>query len=158
MTDYKKQAQDFLKKHGLSINIEKAVPQKSPLWCEDGKHGINYWVTLYTDCKYLADGTAITQSNSKCYGFDYWGSIADREKIERGSVFEASRARPTAYDILACLNIEDDATTFEDFCSCYGYSTDSRKAEETYRAVMLQSQQLRELLTPEALEDLQAIQ
>jgi hypothetical protein len=41
---------------------------------------------------------------------------------------------PTSYDILACLT-KSDPGTFENFCSDFGYDTDSRNAEKTYNAV-----------------------
>ena len=42
---------------------------------------------------------------------------------------------PTPYDILACLT-KYDPETFEDFCSEFGYDTDSRSAKKTYKAVV----------------------
>jgi hypothetical protein len=41
---------------------------------------------------------------------------------------------PTLYDVLACLT-KYDPGTFYDFCSEYGYSDDSIKAEKVWRAV-----------------------
>jgi len=116
MTDYKQQAKDFLQKYELSLKIVTAVPQKAPLWHEEGKeHGVNYYCTL-------------SNKDGKEYGFDYWGSIADKENNFRG--FPKS---PTAYDVLACLDTYSDGFTFEDFCHSYGYDTDSRKAEKTFK-------------------------
>lgn len=43
--------------------------------------------------------------------------------------------KPSAYNILCCLTT-DNPGTFEDFCSDYGYDTDSRKAELSYKAVV----------------------
>jgi hypothetical protein len=57
---------------------------------------------------------------------------------------------PTAYDVLTCLQM--DATTyvndysFEDFCSEYGYDTESRKAERTYKVILRQSEKLKNFL------------
>lgn len=46
---------------------------------------------------------------------------------------------PTAADVLECLALDassyENARSFEDWCAEYGYDTDSRKAERTYRAV-----------------------
>ena len=41
---------------------------------------------------------------------------------------------PSAYDVLTCLT-KYDPGTFKDFCADFGYSDDSIKALETYRAV-----------------------
>ena len=43
--------------------------------------------------------------------------------------------QPSAYDILSCLT-KYDPGTFEDFCSEFGYDTDSRTAEKTYHEVV----------------------
>ena len=57
---------------------------------------------------------------------------------------------PTAADVLNCLASDaagfENARSFEDWCSEYGYDTDSRKAEKTYKAVEKQSDQLKRLL------------
>ncbi len=43
---------------------------------------------------------------------------------------------PTAADVLDCLASDASGAeqSFEDWCSDYGYDTDSRKAEKTYKA------------------------
>jgi hypothetical protein len=71
MDQYQKQAKEFLIATNTTLTVEKADPQKVAIWAmgekPDHKH-INYTVTL---------------KNSKhTYTFDYWGSIADYEKIE----------------------------------------------------------------------------
>lgn len=40
---------------------------------------------------------------------------------------------PTAYDVLTCLE-KYEYQNFEDFCSAYGYDSDSRSAEKIYKA------------------------
>jgi hypothetical protein len=140
-TDYKQQAKDFLSKYNLILDIREAVPQKSPLWAKDEKHGINYWITISKE----------NATNIK-YSFDYWGSIADKENNGRGFA-----KRPTSYDILACLNTLDENCTFEDFCSSYGYDDDSITAQKTYNAVIIQIDGLKKVLSKEAIEELNNI-
>lgn len=57
---------------------------------------------------------------------------------------------PELAEVLSCLFLDasgyDNANGFEDWCSEYGYDTDSRKAERTYRAVERQAKQLRSIL------------
>jgi hypothetical protein len=57
-------------------------------------------------------------------------------------------AEPTAADVLGCLLTDSNGAeqTFEDWCAEYGYDTDSRKAERTWRAVVRQSAKLQRLL------------
>lgn len=69
MNTYEKQAIDFLTSTKTKLTIEKAIPQKSPLWCKEGeKHGINYSVTLKND--------------RHVYTFDFWNSIAKAEMLD----------------------------------------------------------------------------
>ena len=63
---------------------------------------------------------------------------------------------PTAYSILACLT-KDDPRTFEDFCSEFGYDTDSKKAEKTYNAVKEEWLKVCSLFSDEELSELQEI-
>lgn len=56
---------------------------------------------------------------------------------------------PSAADVLSCLLSDasvEDATSFEDWCSDYGYDTDSRSAEKTYRDCLFQTKELRAFL------------
>lgn len=60
--------------------------------------------------------------NRKSYTFTFGQSLYNGSK------------EPTMYDILSCLQ-KYDCGTFENFCDEFGYDTDSRKAERTYKAV-----------------------
>jgi hypothetical protein len=77
--------------------------------------------------------------------FSFWNSKNDQQ----------TGKAPTAYDVLACISSEvycpDD---FEEFCSEYGYDTDSRKAEQTFKAVVKQAESLRRIFTSELLDKL----
>lgn len=179
MTDYKKHGEDFLKETGTTIEAVETVPQRAPIWAKDGKHGIQYAVTL--------------KNARGAWTFDFWGSIADAEMVrlsedvekmggrysaeyfkvkdflkEKGFTIGMSAlgvrlaektrdaVKPSAYDVLACLDILYEYT-FEGFCSSFGYDTDSITAEKTYRAVLEQDRMLRKLFSPEDLERLQEI-
>jgi hypothetical protein len=48
----------------------------------------------------------------------------------------------------------ENAQSFEDWASNYGYDTDSRKAEKIYRAVKRQAEQLKRTIGGEAYNDL----
>lgn len=139
-TDYQKQAEQFLADTKTELEILKAIPQKKPLWHKEGeKHGINYSITL--------------KNNKHSYTFDFWGSIADAEKIYNGNY---TNTKPKAYEILAC--IYPYYGTFKDFCDDFGYSDDSILAEKTYYVVLEQTKELNKLFTEQELEKLQEIQ
>jgi hypothetical protein len=65
-------------------------------------------------------------------------------------------AEPTPYDVLACLT-KYDVGSFENFCSDFGYDTDSRKAEKTYKAVLNEYKNVCALWNEQELEALQEI-
>jgi len=131
---YLQQVQKFLLKNKIEITIEKAIPQKAPLWVAD-HYGVNYWITLKNSV------------TNKSYSFDFWGSIYDKEQHKN----------PNAYDVLACLNTHLDGESFEDFCSSYGYEVDSIKAFKTYKATLKQNEGLKKIFSSEQLEELNNI-
>ena len=57
---------------------------------------------------------------------------------------------PTLAEVLDCTISDaagiENASGFSDWCSEYGYSDDSRKAERTYRACQRSVEQLKKLL------------
>ena len=63
---------------------------------------------------------------------------------------------PRAYDLLACLQ-KYDPGDFENFCSEFGYDTDSRSAHKTWKAVVNEWRKVRKFFTDEELEQLQEI-
>ncbi len=67
---------------------------------------------------------------------------------------------PTFHDVLYCLVSDAEVleyVCFEDWAECYGYDTDSRKAEDIYKACLKIALQLRQLIdlseAREAFED-----
>lgn len=61
---------------------------------------------------------------------------------------QALTDEPSASDVLYCLASDASGAdqSFEDWCADYGYDTDSRTAERTYRQVVDQTARLRRLL------------
>lgn len=66
------------------------------------------------------------------------------------------REVPTPYGVLTCIE-KSDPGTFEDFCGNFGFDTDSRRAETTYRAVQDQWRDTQRFFTAEELVELQEI-
>lgn len=57
------------------------------------------------------------------------------------------------YSILSCIASDYYCPeTFEDFCTEFGYDTDSRRAEKTFHACLEQSRKLKTVFTPEEIE------
>ena len=70
----------------------------------------------------------------------------------------AHTREPEVADVLDCLASDsasfENARSFEDWCSDYGYDTDSRKAERTYRAIQRQAGKLQRVLGEDAYQAL----
>jgi hypothetical protein len=77
--------------------------------------------------------------------------------IEKDILKNPNFKAPTMYDVLTCLQ-KYDVGTFDDFCSEFGYSEDSRKAEKTYKAVLEEYNAMRLLFSDEELQILSYIQ
>lgn len=63
---------------------------------------------------------------------------------------------PNAYDVLACLQ-KHDIGTYENFCDEFGYNTDSKSAEKTYKAVKDEYLKVCSLFTEQEIEILSEI-
>lgn len=61
---------------------------------------------------------------------------------------------PDLYDVLTTISAEYDFnnTEFEEFCSEFGYNTDSRKAEKTFKLWKKQNTKLHKLFTDEEIQ------
>ena len=70
----------------------------------------------------------------------------------------AHKKPPTLAEVLDCLASDasgvDNAQSFEDWASEYGYNTDSRKAERTYNICVQQARELKALLGQDAYNQL----
>ena len=178
MNTYIKQAKDFLAKTKTTLKIELSKEQKKPLWAKDGKHGLHYICTLENDdAKYTFDfwdsirDREILEAIDKIKGFGY-----DSERIQakrfldnaginwEGFKFNQAKKEeakkeymPNEYDVLACLSplYEDN---FEDFCSSFGYDSDSITALKTFEACKEQDRNIRKLWDRLEIEKLEAIQ
>ncbi len=166
MENYEQQAQDFLTKTGATLKIE---------FKNHGKH--------FNDDKETRDIYKVTISRgSRRYSFDFGQSIHHSglfkvRNYPRAGVFQTIEAarkqlpysewrniirnenyeKPSAYSILCCLT-KYDPGTLEDFCSEFGYDTDSKSAEEAYNAVCDEYKNVAMLFSDKEIEALQEIQ
>lgn len=94
---------------------------------------------------------------------DIYRITLSRGKMRRSFKFGQSvvnsngKIPPTSYDVLACLQ-KYDVGSFEDFCGDFGYDTDSRTAERTYKAVLREYKMVCDLWTSDEIEELAEIQ
>jgi hypothetical protein len=180
-TNYKKQANDFLTKTGVTFNAE-FLKNDFHFPGDKDKRDI-YKITLTRGTRsYSFDfGQSIVNSGFRLYLAGHRNSINIEVPEDKRNYYLDKKnsyglgllcakfgycARsdkfsypviPNSYDVLTCLT-KYDPCTFEDFCSAFGYDTDSRTAEKTYNAVKDEYLNLCALFTSDELEEMQEIQ
>jgi len=176
LTDYEKQGTDFLQKTGVGLIVEFAENGKN--FDTDKETRDNYKVTLKRGRHSYSFrfGQSIARSakvKDKLSGREYTlsGKSAGqhsyrylapakfpRRKGDFSSDFKfIEGTKPTAYDILCCLT-KNDPGTFDDFCSDFGYDSDSRKAKKTYKAVRNEYLEVCRLFSESEREEMAEIQ
>jgi hypothetical protein len=126
-TDYRQQAIDFANKHGVKLHIGD---KEYKHYFDDDKD-----TRFVFKCRLSRKG--------KSYSFTFGQSINNGDK------------EPELYDVLACLQ-KYDPGTFENFCSDFGYNSDSRKSEKIYKAVCKEWKGVERLFS-DILDELQEI-
>jgi hypothetical protein len=142
-TQYEEQAETFLAKHGIKFKATLS-DSKEPQWSKDGEHGHHYQISL------SRGNRVVCHADYKRITFDFWGSIADKEK---------GQTEIGAYDVLACISSDASCPeTFEEFCSEFGYDTDSIKAQKLHKSCLAFALKLRGFFTEQEIAELQEIQ
>jgi len=136
MSEYDKQAEVFLRHSNLAVKITY-LDNNPPQWDENQSHDrLRYRVTIQR------------KNSGQSFSFIFWDSIANAEKGER----------PTPYDVLTCASSESYVyDSFEDFCGAFGYDTDSRKAEGTWKKVKKFADRINAFFSETELEELREI-
>ena len=168
MNEYIKQAQDFLDKANATMTINFVGLAINKEWKEDKPRNL-YGITLTTPKGSMSfdfwdswHNTELAKMTLNEYAIKRYRRRADSlqysERVAANQALKAQkeRAKPTAYDVLACMT-KHDPGTFDDFCSDFGYDEDSRTAERIYFAVQKEYTQLCRLFTAEQMEELQEI-
>jgi hypothetical protein len=105
----------------------------------------------FADDKEKRDIYKITlKRGSRSFSFNFGQSI------NNSSIKKENRIEPSDYDILACLT-KYEVGTLENFCSEFGYDTDSKRADKIYTAVLKEFAMVQTLWTDAEIEVLQEI-
>jgi hypothetical protein len=170
-TDYVKQAEEFLTRHNLEFR-SVLVGNDCPMFCEDAlKEKDMDKINVYPRKSHIHGKHYRCTISGKDRGhltIDFWNSYADEEYNALGTrahrmgetmlKYDRGGSRKVkAYDVLACIQ-KDEPGTFEDFCSSFGYDSDSRRAETIYHAVQKEYRKTQRFFTAEELAELQEIQ
>ena len=130
MKEYDERAEDFCEKTGTKIIIEYL------------KHDYHF-----QDDKEERDIYKVTiKRNKKQFSLNFGQSLINSDH---------GNTPPTEYGILAHIT-KYDPEDFENFCSEYGYDTDSKKAEKIYKAVEREYNNVYRLFS-DVMEELQEI-
>ena len=136
MTDYIKEAKDFLKRNNTKMTIS----------FKDCVYG------AFDDKAYHNIYRVRIDRNHKTYSFNFTDSAHNTEQNKR----------PNCYDVLACLQkYEPYATDVWDFAKEYGYEINDResykKCEKTFKAVKKEYENVMRLFG-DVIEELEEIQ
>lgn len=172
MNDYEKQAADFLEKTGATLKIKfshngkhfHADEETRDIYNVTLSRGMRHFSFKFgqsiMDSQYYQDGRIPVRTYTLSGGSRTGGyKLTDIKKYQSGGdkLILVKGKIPTAYSILSCLT-KYDPGSFEDFCSEFGYDTDSKKAEKTYNAVVDEYKNVAMLFTDSEIEELQEIQ
>lgn len=174
MSEYTKQAEDFMARHGLEFRAVH-IGSDCPTFCEDAENGKDMDKLEQFPRKSHIHGNhyhvTISAKDRGHFTIDFWNSYADefdnyvmgnrpkyKEHYDRLKTLNGDKKRrtPSPYDVLACLT-KYDPGTFENFCGEFGYDTDSRRAEQVYFAVQKEWSKVRRFFTTEEIAELAEI-
>ena len=121
----------FIEENGIRMSAERVGSNPN---MDDARDGSSHWRCRFRSSKFRGSMTIYFTMGSALVG------------------------PPSAADVLDCLASDavgfENARSFEEWCGEYGYDTDSRRAERTYRAVERQSERLRKFLGESAYQAL----
>ena len=169
MTEYEDQAKQFLEGCNATMEIKfigKDVPSH---WLSETKPHNKYQFTITTPkgkyTSYFWDSlrntevSEMTADNLACKKYKAHYDVLrmhERTNVLRELKRLKANAIPTEYDILSCVE-KYSYDSFSDFCSEFGYSTDSISARETFLACGEEYAGLRRIFTEEQMEMLRGI-
>src|SRR5690606_4584821 len=166
--DYNKKTTNFLTLTNTKINIEflkndyhfindesKRDIYKVTIKRGNREYSFNFGQSLINSTKLVHEKLEREYTMS---GYSLKGGykiIGDVDKYINGSVQgEIKKVKgipPSEYDILSCLQ-KHDVGTFEDFCSEFGYDTDSKTADKIYTEICKEFDNVCKLWTDEEIE------
>ena len=170
MNEYLSQAKQFLTDCNATMEINLVGKEVPAHWQGETKPHNKYQFTIATpkgkytsyfwDSLYNTEVSEMTADNLACKrrGIHYDGlTMYERAKILKELKSLKAKAKPTEYDILACVE-KHSYDSFSDFCSEFGYSTDSISAREIFLACGEEYAGLRRIFTEEQMGKLREIQ
>ena len=175
-TNYEKQATDFLEKTGCKMTItykenrkyfpedketrdvyDVKIERGSRVWKFEFGNSIknSEFVAVYGKTKYPIPASFREKSNSEIALYVKWNLQSDFGTVKADRIIRP--VPPSEYSVLACLT-KYDPESFEDFCSEFGYDTDSKKADKVYSGVKEEWLNVCRMWSDSEIEELREIQ
>lgn len=158
-SEYTKQAEEFLTANSITFSAS-LIGSDCPQFCEDARKGIDMGEVNTYPRKTHIHGKhyrcTFNRSNAPTnapFVVDFWNSYADEEFNAKSL---KGKRKISAYDVLTSIQ-KSDVGTFEDFCSDFGYDSDSRQAEKTCHAVAAEWKRVKAFFTDAEIEAMQEI-
>jgi hypothetical protein len=181
ISEYEKQANDLLAKLGITFTAE-LIGKDCPRFCEDAiaerdMHALDTYPRKshihgkHYRCTFQRDGHSKGKEANGYTGsmsIDFWNSYADEEYNKLGTASyrhgetllrydRKGKRTVSAYDVLACIT-KSEPGTFEEFCSEFGYSSDSMRAHDTWKAVRAEWRKVQGFFYPDEITAIQEVQ
>lgn len=167
MSTYTEQAEQFLRDTETTFTIEYQYTGRH-FEGDKEKRDVYRFTLRNVRGEYSANfGNSIQETEDRAIAAKYrtcstWHSDKREEaRIKAAIKRHKERPKPTAYDVLACLQ-KSDVGSFNDFCADFGYDDQPLSTYpavmKTYDAVCTEYAALRRMFTPEQLEKLQEVQ
>jgi hypothetical protein len=175
-TNYEKQAMDFLEKTGCTMEIkfkenrryfpndketrdvyDIKITRGSRAWSFEFGNSIadSEFVAVYGRSRYKIPSEMRTKSNSEITLYVKWHLQSDFGAVKADHIKRP--IPPSEYSVLSCLT-KYDPGSFEDFCSEFGYDSDSKTADRVYAAVKAEWLNVCRIWNDSEIEELTEIQ
>jgi len=160
--DYQKQADNFAKKHGVTLTILGKAYKKH--FSDDKEPRFVYSLELSRGEEFYQFEFGQSLASIKFEQIKRKVKTAKAYKMEGGFYWENGKPisceTPTMYDVLACMQ-KYKLGTFEDFCSDFGYNdlplSAYTETMKTYKACLAEYNAMERLFS-DCMEELQDIQ
>jgi hypothetical protein len=175
-TNYEKQAMDFLEKTGCKMTItykenrryfldDKETRDVYDIKIERGKRVWKFefgnsikdseFVAVYGKSRYKIPSEMRTKSNQEIALYVKLNLQSDFGTVNADHIIRP--VAPSEYSILACLT-KYDPGSFVDFCSEFGYDSDSKTADRVYAGVKEEWLNVCRIWNDSEIEELREIQ
>jgi hypothetical protein len=145
----------FIAKHGILFEAHRVATRPDGLMESDPKNPTRHF-RCRIKVRPLETNLGLTYRDTRSFGLYFSQGSTHTTEPTLAEVLDCLASDASGYEQakdVARANIHEDVT-FDNWASEYGYDTDSRKAEKTFRTVKRQAEQLKRTLGEAAYKEL----